>query len=118
MEGITFLNSTTVMTLHPLGNLFICLGMLMLFLSLIVALFAVAFNPFGSAEFTIVGSLFLIGVLLGFGGFLFGSINPVEDYIKYDVLISEDINFQEFYDKYEVIEVKGQIYTIKERSSK
>ena len=117
MEGITFLNSTVVMTLHPLGFLFISLGMLMLFLSIIVALFALA-NPFGSTEFTIVGCLFLIGISLSLGGLLFGGINSVEDYTQYDVLISEDINFQEFYDKYEIIEVKGQIYTIKERSSK
>ena len=118
MEGITFLNSTVIMTLHPLGTLFISLGILIIFLSFIIALFAVSFNPFGSVEFTIVCSLFLIGVSLCFGGLIFGGLNPVEDYVEYDVLISKDVNFQEFYENYEVIEVKGQIYTIKERSSK
>lgn len=118
MEGITFLNSTAVMTLHPLGSLFIGLGLLILFLSSIVALFTVSINPFSSTGIIIVLSMVLIGILLSLGGLIFGGINPVEDYIKCDVLISEDIKFQEFYEKYEVIEVKGQIYTIKERSSK
>ena len=42
------------------------------------------------------------------------SINKVEDYLKYDVVISEDVDFQEFYDKYEILEAKGQVYTVKE----
>ena len=114
MEGITFLNSTAIMTLHPLGILSINLGILILFLSLIIALI----NLFSSTGFTVICSIFLIGISLCFGGLLFGGLNPVEDYTQYDVLISEDINFQEFYEKYEILEVKGQIYVIKERSSK
>lgn len=34
---------------------------------------------------------------------------------KYDCLISEDVSMTEFYEKYEVIEVNGQIWTIKEK---
>ena len=118
MEGITFLNSTAVMTLHPLGGSLIIFGMLIMFLSFIIAVFALLIDSCSSIGLIIVKSLALIGISLGLGGLMFGGINPVEDYTQYDVLISEDINFQEFYDKYEVIEVKGQIYTIKERSSK
>lgn len=42
------------------------------------------------------------------------SINKVEDYVKYDVLVSENVMFQEFYNKYEILEAKGQVYTVKE----
>lgn len=39
---------------------------------------------------------------------------PTGRYI-YDVTISDDVNFNEFNEKYEVIEQKGKIYTIKEK---
>jgi hypothetical protein len=118
MEGITVLNSTAAMTIHPLGALFVGLGISIFFLGFIIALFVAAIDQLNRTGFIIICSTFLIGVSLSLGGIIFGCINPVEDYIKYDVLISEDVSFQEFYEKYEVIEVKGQIYTIKERSSK
>lgn len=121
MEGITFLNSTVITTLHPLSIPFINLGILIIFLSfIIIIILDIVFDPLDLTESTliIVSSLFLTGVFLGLGGLMLGGINPVEDYTQYDVLISEDIKFQEFYEKYEIIEVKGQIYSIKERSSK
>ena len=118
MEGITFLNSTVITTLHPLGGSLAIFGLLILFLSFIIAVFALLIDSCSSVRLIIVKSLTLIGISLGLGGLMFGGMNPVEDYTQYDVLISGDINFQEFYDKYEIIEVKGQIYTIKERSSK
>ena len=118
MEGITFLNSTVIMTLHPSGLSLIIFGLLILFLSFIIAIFVLITDSCYSIGYIIVKSLSLIGIIISLGGLLYGGINPVENYTQYDVLISEDINFQEFYDKYEVIEVKGQIYTIKERSSK
>lgn len=118
MEGITFLNSTAIMTLHPSGLSLIIFGLLILFLSFITAIFVLIINPYSSIGYIIIKSLSVIGIILSLGGLLFGGINPVEDYTQYDVLISEDINFQEFYEKYEIIEVKGQIYSIKERSSK
>ena len=39
---------------------------------------------------------------------------PEDADVKYDVLVSENVIFQEFYDKYEILEAKGQIYTVKE----
>ena len=35
------------------------------------------------------------------------------DYVKYDVLVSEEVDFVEFYDKYEILDTKGEIYTVK-----
>lgn len=56
----------------------------------------------------------VIGTLIAFGGMGWASINKVEDYVKYDVLVSENVMFQEFYNKYEILEAKGQVYTVKE----
>lgn len=36
---------------------------------------------------------------------------------QYEVLISDEVNFSEFYQKYEIIEQRGEIYVIQERQS-
>lgn len=39
------------------------------------------------------------------------------DHYEYKVIISDDISFKEFYDKYEIIKVEGKIYTVRERNN-
>ena len=39
----------------------------------------------------------------------------VIDYIEYKVTISEEVNFIEFTDKYEILDQEGKIYTVRER---
>lgn len=52
-------------------------------------------------------------------GFLMWALSEHEtdtvDYIEYKVAISEDVNFTEFMDKYEVLDQEGKIYIVKER---
>lgn len=36
---------------------------------------------------------------------------------RYEVILDDDINFKEFYDKYNIIEAKGQLYVIEEREN-
>lgn len=35
--------------------------------------------------------------------------------IKYQVTISDEVNFNDFVDKYEIVKQEGKIYTVKER---
>jgi ABC-type xylose transport system permease subunit len=56
-----------------------------------------------------------IGVLIG----LILSVGTTKttdkiDYIKYQVTISDEVNFNEFCDKYEILKQEGKIYTVKE----
>lgn len=48
----------------------------------------------------------------------FGSMIKTDEVtdVKYDVTISDEVNFKEFQEKYEIIEQKGKIFTIKEKS--
>lgn len=108
MAGVTILGSEVVMMDHPLGFIFAIIGLIFLVLSLIVG---VIFKEKSLAPMLIFG---VIGTVLAFGGLGWASINKVEDYVKYDVLVSENVNFQEFYNKYEILEAKGQVYTVKE----
>lgn len=108
MAGVTILGSEVVMTEHPLGFTFAVIGLILLVLSLIIGFIS---KEKGIAPMLILG---VIGTVLSFGGMGWAELNEVVDYTKYDVLISEDVNFQEFYNKYEIFEAKGQIYTVRE----
>jgi heme/copper-type cytochrome/quinol oxidase subunit 1 len=112
MASVTILGSEVVMTEHPLGLIFAIVGLIFLVISLIIGF---TLKEKSLAPMIIFG---VIGTVLTFGGMGWAKLNEVVDYTKYDVLVSEDANFQEFYNKYEILEAKGQIYTIKERSSK
>ena len=111
MAGVTILGSEVVMMAHPLGFIFAIIGLIFLILSLIVGVIL------KEKSITPMFILAVIGTVLAFGGMGWANINKVEDYVKYDVLISEDVMFQEFYNKYEILEAKGQIYTVREIES-
>lgn len=47
---------------------------------------------------------------------IFQCIFPVK-FIKYKVVISEEVSMTEFYEKYEIIDVDGAIYTIRDKEN-
>lgn len=55
-----------------------------------------------------------------FIGAAVGIINErtIGEYPIYKITVSEDVNFTEFNDAYEILEQDGKIYTIKERDEK
>lgn len=57
----------------------------------------------------------LIGLLVGLlGGFILCP-KPVEYETHYEVSINKEVNMQEFMDKYEIIDTRGSIYTVREK---
>lgn len=109
MAGVTILGSEVVMMEHPLFMTFGLIGIGILVLGLILGLI---FRESNGAFIMLVS--IVVGALVAFGGMGWASINKVEDYVKYDVLVSENVMFQEFYNKYEILEAKGQVYTVRE----
>lgn len=73
--------------------------------------------------YTLASILFndMIGLILAFFVVLIGMYmdcttkDKVSEYIRYKVTISEDVNFVEFTERYEVLEQDDKIYTIRER---
>lgn len=55
--------------------------------------------------------MFFITLLLTF---LIGFINRVPDYTEYTVKLSNEINIEEFVNKYEILENDGLIFKVKE----
>lgn len=61
----------------------------------------------------------LIGFLVGTVAFLVTagvSMKPTEFIDTYKVIISDDIKLNEFYERYEILEQEGKIFTIKEKT--
>ena len=112
MAGVTILGSEIVMMEHPLFLTFGATGVGLLIAALILGIiFKNSKQELGLKFMLTFG---ILGAIVAFGGMGWASINKVEDYVKYDVLVSEDVNFQEFYDKYEILDAKGDVYTVKE----
>ena len=106
MDNITILASEPVMIANPYGITLVFIGLgIMLFSMILVFILQKSNIPFIIA---------MIGVFLSLGGLGWASIDQVEDYIQYSILIPDDANFKEIHEKYEILEVKGEIYTVKE----
>ena len=58
-------------------------------------------------------TLFALFIAL-LGGFILKP-EPVEYETHYEVSINEEVNMQEFMNKYEIIETRGSIYTVREK---
>ena len=106
MDNITILASEPIMMPHPLGSTLVAIG-ISIMLSSLILLFIIK-KPI------IPIIVAVIGVCLSFGALIWACINQVEDYIQYSILIPDDANFKEIYEKYEILEVKGEIYEVKE----
>lgn len=106
MNGITILASETIMKVNPLGPTLAMIGISIMLFSLALLLI------FKKSNIPIIVAA--IGVCLSFGGLGWACANKVEDYIQYSILIPDDANFKEIYEKYEILEVKGEIYVVKE----
>ena len=106
MNGVTVLASETIMKVNPLGSTLVMVGISLMIFSLILV--------FILRNCNIPIIVAVIGVCLSFGGLVWAGINQVEDYIQYSILIPDDANFKEIYEKYEILEVKGEIYEVKE----
>ena len=74
-----------------------------------------AFDFFKDLSDGVVGAF--LGIMLGIFMYaiIFEAILP-DKYIQYKVTISEDVSMTEFYNRYEIIDVDGKIYTIKEKN--
>lgn len=70
-------------------------------------------------EWSIIPCLCFVGVILGIlGGSVLGDMAriPIVYETQYKVTISEEVSMTEFYERYEVIEQDGKIFTVREKT--
>lgn len=109
IEGITVLAQETIapstggIILAFIGaGIFLITGILLLILSII-----------DDTSLIALSALALIGACV-IGAIGFSELSQ-EPYVKYKVLIDQDVSWSEVYENYEIIDQEGQIYTIKEK---
>ena len=65
--------------------------------------------------------VFLVAISLPILGVFFGLVSgaancePIAWETHYEVTINEEVNLKEFMDRYEIIETRGSIYTVREK---
>lgn len=62
-----------------------------------------------------VGKIILIAVFALFGIGFGAAVRPNAVETTYDVLVGDNVSFNEFTEQYEIIEQNGNIYTVKEK---
>ena len=117
MEGVTILNEFEVVTKTVFsGESFWWGALIGAIVGLVLAIILGLHEMDWLAFFTGVGVYCTI--LAVFFGLLLGFVllpKPVEYETHYEVSIDENVNMQEFMDKYEIIETRGSIYTVREK---
>ena len=106
MNNVTILASESVMVANPLAITLTMIGVGTMVAALILMLIL--------RNCTIPIIIAAMGVCVSVGGLGWAIIDQIEDYVQYSILISDDANFKEIYEKYEILEVKGEIYEVKE----
>lgn len=108
MDGVIILNSYETLT-NALGIFFVFVwGLVFAVLTLCFLYLFIKDNPsISTAIFIIIaGALAVI---------LFCNIPEKKYETHYQVMVDDSVSMNEFQSKYEIIEVEGKIYTVKER---
>lgn len=106
MEGITILNSEVLMVPHWGPIAVTILGAIGIILSLFMDI--LDFDCDVIKMLIISASITLIGVISLF-------IFKVPYYTSYEVILEDSVSMNEFFDRYEILEQRGQIYVVKEK---
>ena len=106
MEGITILNSEVLMVPHWGLSVVIILGLVGIFLSFFMDVLDFDFDVV--KMLIISASIALIGAISLF-------IFKVPYYTSYEVILEDSVSMNEFFDRYEILDQRGQIYVIKEK---
>lgn len=114
MEGVTILNEIVSSKNDVILPLIIFIGFMII--PIIIGIFAIYKNHKkynGNIIVDIVASFLIIMPIF----LIISVIQSINDEASttYEVIISDDVSFVEFNEKYKIIEQRGEIYVVKER---
>lgn len=114
MNGVEILVSEQVVTKYGLSDTTITAMVSII----IVAIVGGLYLSIMESNWEILFFCIIIGIIISF--FVGGPIQeatkiPLEYETRYKVTISDEVSMNEFYDKYEIVEQDGKIFTVRER---
>lgn len=112
MEGVTILSERSVHTS--------CMDESSFWAGFIISALIIVILVIWARWDTKDSSILLLILLAPFMGAIFGVLTgcingTIEEHIEYKVTIDESVSMSEFYDKYEIIDQEGLIFTVKEK---
>ena len=109
MNGVIILNSYEYLTNQSIIILLMCLCVCFVIASITMLYVLIKDKPASWEEFV----LLIIFVTLAITS---GVLVPEDEYeTRYQVTVDDSVAMSEFQSKYEIIEVEGKIYTVRER---
>ena len=119
MTGVEILNQFEVITKTVFSWKSAGIGALLGALFALLIIVMVMASDFDWSGFGWMCLIFIpiVAIIAGlFSGFLIGP-TPVEYETHYEVSINEEVNMKEFMDKYEILDTRGNIYTVREKNT-
>lgn len=116
MNGVEILNQTNIY--YEEGNMYVFGILLGMGIIAGITIAILEWKDFGfnisCISWTLIG--FGIGLILGCIGYS-NTIDTTDElsHVEYKVIVSDEVSFTDFMEKYEIVDQEGQIYTVKER---
>ena len=86
------------------------------FIVAIIAIFFIVISILCAVDGSGGEAFFIAGIFVGMLSlFIFAHAKPAKTINTYSVIIDDSVSMTEFYDKYEVLNIEGKIFTITER---
>lgn len=110
LDGITLLDTSTKVVSYTWGwNWGGFIATIFAIFLIIVSIICMIDGTGG--EIFVIAAIF-VGML---GLFIFAHAKPAKTINTYSVIIDDSVSMTEFYDRYDVLDIKGKIFTITER---
>ncbi len=113
MNGVNILNVKYTLSFPSCLDYFFIVGMILILSFLVIEAYGFK-KPFNEIREDVALLSFLGAIIT----FLIGIFLMIPFHYKvpeYQVTVSDEVNFNEFYNRYEILEQNGLIYTIKEK---
>lgn len=115
MEGIRILSTEEVVSRSEFNLKIALTACIIIFAVFIISGIFASIKENDWLNLAITGFIGLFASILVAIGFGITFEKPIEYTTQYKVIVSEEVSFVEFYEKYEIIEKDGEIYTIREK---
>ena len=117
MEGVTILNEFEVVTEMVFSWTACWIGVL---IGVVIALtagivFGLQEDSFGAFLLMFITVSIFASLLIGYFAGGIACPKPVAYETHYEVSVNEEVNMKDFMDKYEILETRGSIYTVREK---